>query len=127
LALSIALICPLGLTGVALGTLIPTSIECIGFVLPYALRVIGVRATEALKEILLPASLPTVPMAITLYVSQKMLEPSSLLSIIVVAGIGVLVYTIGYLSFGACEAERETCRSFALSTIRFAGSCLKRS
>jgi len=127
LALSIALIYPLGLTGVALGTLIPTSIECIGFVLPYALRVIGVRATEALKEILLPASLPTVPMAITLYVSQKMLEPSSLLSIIVVAGIGVLVYTIGYLSFGACEAERETCRSFALSTIRFAGSCLKRS
>jgi O-antigen/teichoic acid export membrane protein len=126
LVLSIALIYPLGLTGVALGTLIPTSIECIGFVLPYALRVIDVRATEALKEIVLPALLPAVPMAIILYVTQTLLEPRSLLSIMVVAGIGVLVYAIGYLSVGACESERATCRSFALSTIRFAEACLKR-
>jgi hypothetical protein len=56
----------LGLTGVALGTLIPTSIECIRFVLPNELRVIGVRATEALKEIFLPAFLLAAPMAIML-------------------------------------------------------------
>ena len=126
LALSIALIYPLGLTGVALGTLIPTSIECIGFVLPYAMRTIDIRITDAFKEIFLPAFLPALPMAIMLYGVQKILMPSSLLSIMVVAGIGLLVYAVGYLSVGACEAERATCRSIALTTIRSAEACFKR-
>jgi O-antigen/teichoic acid export membrane protein len=39
LLLSIWLIRPLGVLGVALGTLIPTAIECFFFVIPYALRV----------------------------------------------------------------------------------------
>jgi O-antigen/teichoic acid export membrane protein len=46
LGLSVALVHRYGLTGVALGTLIPTSVECIGFGLPYALRVVGVTLTN---------------------------------------------------------------------------------
>jgi len=45
----------------------------------------------------------------------------------VVVGIGLLVYVIGYLNWGASKVERQTCRSFALSTIRFAETCLKRT
>jgi O-antigen/teichoic acid export membrane protein len=126
LALSIALLHPFGLTGVALGTLIPTATECLGFILPYATRVIGVSATEALKEIFLPALLPAIPLVILLYVLQQAIEPSSLLSIMVMAGSGVLVYMLGYLSVGASQVERQTYRRLALSTIRFAETHLKR-
>ncbi len=45
----------------------------------------------------------------------------------VVAVIGLLVYVIGYLNWGASEVERQTFRNFALGTIRLAESCLKRS
>src|SRR5215510_10309381 len=50
----------IGLTGVALGTLIPTTAECLGFVLPYAMRVVGVSISEAFKQIFLPAMIPAV-------------------------------------------------------------------
>jgi O-antigen/teichoic acid export membrane protein len=127
LALSIVLVGRFGLTGVALGTLIPTAAECLGLVLPYALRVIGVSKTQILKDVFLPALLPAIPTAIVLYVLRHTFEPSSLLSIMVVAGIGLLVYVIGYLSVGASEVERQTCRSFVLSTVRFAEARLKRA
>ena len=127
LALSIALIHPLGLTGVALGTLIPTTIVCLGFALPYSVKVIGVTKAQVVKEVFLPVLLPAIPTTIVLYVLQHAIEPSSLLSILLVAGTGLLVYLIGYLNWSASEVERQTCRSVVLSTIRSAEACLKRS
>ena len=127
LALSIALVRGLGLTGVALGTLLPTTIACLGVVLPYAMHVIGVSTTQVIKEVFLPALLPAIPTVILLYFLQHAIEPSSLLSVMVVAGIGLLVYVIGYLNWGASQVERQTFRSFALSTVHRAQSCLKRS
>jgi len=127
LALSVALVQSLGLTGVALGTLLPTTIACLGLVLPYSMHVIGVSTTQVVKEVFLPAMLPAIPATIVLYVSRQAIEPSSLLSIMVVAGIGLLVYVIGYFNWGASEVERQVCRNFALGTTRFAESCLKRS
>ena len=81
LALSIALVGNLGLTGVALGTLLPTAVACFGLILPYAVRVIGVTKTQLIKEVLLPAFVPVFPTVIVLYVLQQAIEPSSLLSI----------------------------------------------
>ena len=75
----------------------------------------------------LPALLPSLPMVLVLYALEHVIKPLSLPSIMVVAGTGLCVYLIGYLSWGASEAERETCRSFALSTARFAVACFKRS
>jgi O-antigen/teichoic acid export membrane protein len=126
LALSIALLHPFGLTGVALGTLIPTAAECLGFVLPYAMWVIGVSAAEALKEIFIPALLPAIPVVALLYALQQVVEPLSLLSIMAVAASGVLVYMLGYLTVGASAVERQTYRRLALSTIRFGEALLKR-
>jgi len=126
LALSIALVPSLGLTGVALGTLFPTTVACLGIVLPYSMRVIGVSKAQVIKEIFLPAMLPVIPTVIVLYVIQHAIEPSSLFSIMVVAGSGVLAYMVGYLGVGANEIERQTCRNFALDTIRLAQSGVKR-
>src|SRR5262249_25953073 len=114
LALSIALIHPLGLTGIALGTLIPTTVVCLGLAMPYSMHVIAVTKTQVVKEILLPVFLPAVPSAIVLSVLRDAIEPSSLLSIMVISVIGLLMYGIGYLTLGASEAERQTCRSFEL-------------
>lgn len=127
LILSIVLVQSLGLTGVALGTLLPTAVACLGLVLPYSMYVIGVSTTQIVKEVYLPAMLPAIPATIVLYALRETIEPSSLLSIMVVAGIGLLLYVMGYFNWGASEAERQTCRNFALSTTRFAESCLKRS
>lgn len=127
LALSIALVRSLGLAGVALGTLFPTTIVCLGFILPYAMRVMDVSIAIALKEIFLPSLLPVVPTVIGLYILQHAVQPLSLFSILIVAGLGLLVYVVGYLSIGASEVERQICRSFMLSTIRFAEAHLKPS
>jgi len=107
--------------------ILPTTIACLGLVLPYSMHVIGVSTTQVVKEVFLPAMLPAIPATIVLYVSRQAIEPSSLLSIMVVAGIGLLVYVIGYFNWGASEVERQVCRNFALGTTRFAESCLKRS
>jgi O-antigen/teichoic acid export membrane protein len=119
LALSVALVRPFGLTGVALGTLIPITVFRLAVFLPYSMRVIGVSKTQVGKEVFLPAFLPAIPVVVLLYIIQHAITPSSLLSIIVVTGISFLVYLIGYLHLGASEIERQTCRSFAMGAVRF--------
>jgi len=127
LALSIVFVQNFGLTGVALAMLLPTVVVCFGFVLPYAMRVTGVSKTQVVKEVFLPALLPAVPTAIVLYLLQHAIEPSSLFAIVFVGGVGFWMYVILYLSLGASEFERQICRNFALGTVRFAESCLRRS
>lgn len=126
LALSIVLVRDLGLTGVALGTLIPTAVIYLGLVLPYAMRVIGVNAVDLFKASIMPALLPAVPMAIVLLALQQVFTPSSLLPLLAVAGVGVGVYLIGYLLAGASEFERRFYRGFAFGAVRFATAILKR-
>ena len=125
LILSLVLVQYLGLMGVALGTLIPTSIGCMGFVLPYAMRVIGVSAREVLNEIVLPVFIPAIPMALVLYVWRHMLQPSAMVSLLTAGGVSIVVYMMGYLSAGVCKAERDTCTGAARSTIRIASGYLK--
>jgi O-antigen/teichoic acid export membrane protein len=127
LALSLLLVRRFGLTGVALGTLIPATIVYLGVFLPYVMRIIGVNSAQVLKEMFLPTILPAVPMAIVLYVSVLYIKPVSLFSISVIAMSGTLVYVMTYLSVAICKVERDTCRSFALSTIHLARGYLTRA
>jgi O-antigen/teichoic acid export membrane protein len=126
LGLSIVLVRPFGITGVALGTLIPTTVECLGFVLPFTLRVMGVRPLQALREILIPALLPAVPMVVSLYALQQAIEPSSLFTLAMVSSIGLFVYLIGYFSIADNTIERQICRDMAFRTVHFAKAHLKR-
>jgi ABC-type uncharacterized transport system YnjBCD permease subunit len=95
------------LTGAALGTLIPTSLECLFFVLPYAMRTIGIRLPTMATEVALPALLPAIPMLAALYALREILHPQSYFSIFLIGGIGLMIYSAGYLVFGASPAERR--------------------
>jgi O-antigen/teichoic acid export membrane protein len=125
LILSVALVRPFGLTGVALGTLIPNLIE-FAILLPFAMKVIGVRPGEALKEIFLPALIPALLMVTVLYAMQRAVAPSSILSVGLISGTGTLAYIAGYLSLGANAVERQTFRGAAFGIFRFARTALKR-
>jgi O-antigen/teichoic acid export membrane protein len=125
LALSILLVHRLGLGGVAMGTLVPTAAECFLVVLPYSMRVIGISAGEALREILVPALLPAFPLIVVLYASREVILPSSVLGIAAVAAAACGAYAVSYLALGASDLERETYRGIALTTIHHARSILR--
>ncbi|HEX9117466.1 MAG TPA: oligosaccharide flippase family protein [Anaerolineae bacterium] len=125
LALSIALVRPFGLIGVALGTLIPTLLETFGLVLPYAMRVLGVDFGRMASEAFLPALLPALPMAATLYALRVLLEPSSLPMLALIGAIGALVYVGGYLAMRASASERMVVRTSLDRTLVLLKTVLK--
>jgi O-antigen/teichoic acid export membrane protein len=110
LVLSLILVRRLGLTGVALGTLIPTAIVCLGFVIPYAARMIGVRFQEVIVHILLPAFLPVVPAGIGMYLLRDVVKPTSIILILLLGATGLLIYLAIYLCMRANEFERGILR-----------------
>jgi O-antigen/teichoic acid export membrane protein len=125
LVLSLILVQRIGLLGVALGTLIPAIFEAVLFVLPYAMREIGVGLREALADMILPAVLPAIPMAAVMIVLREILQPDSFLSIVLVAGIGLMAYLVGYLSMRATTMEREFGRELATNLYQVARTRLK--
>ena len=78
-----------------------------------------------ITEAFLPAFLPAVPMIVVVYLLQIIIPISSWLSITCAAGTGLIVYVIGYLSFGASAVERQTWTGLAFSALRFARIRLK--
>jgi O-antigen/teichoic acid export membrane protein len=110
LILSILLVNRLGLLGVALGTLVPTTIICIGFVTPYAMRVIGVPVRDLYFKVLHPTLLPIIPMILVMVALREWLHPESLLWIGVIAAAGSLVYLAVYLLMHGNEFEKEVLR-----------------
>jgi O-antigen/teichoic acid export membrane protein len=119
LGLSVVLVGRIGVTGVALGTLVATGLEGL-VVVPFAMRRYGVRARTMLSEALAPGLLPAVPAVLALFVLRAALAPSSLVAIVGVGAIGGLVYAAGYLSFSASADERLALRRIALGTLRLA-------
>jgi O-antigen/teichoic acid export membrane protein len=107
LTISILLVGRFNLMGVALGTLIPTTIVCIGFVTPYAMRVIGVDVMELYTSVLQPAILPAIPMGIIMLLLMKVLAVNSLFILLLIAGVGSLTYVAGYLLLKENDYERK--------------------
>jgi O-antigen/teichoic acid export membrane protein len=105
LALSIALIGPLGVRGVALGTLIATFVEAV-IVLPFGARVLGVRAADVVRSVLLPGLLPLIPMIVVLVAIHDTVAPSTIPTIALGGLAGALVYSAGYLLVPATSSER---------------------
>jgi O-antigen/teichoic acid export membrane protein len=125
LALSLALVRPFGLIGVALGTLIPTALE-FSIVVPYAMRVIGVSGPAMLREIFLPALGPALLMMLALYALQQFAPPDSLGSLMLVSGLGLAVFGLAYFLLGASRAERQTYQGIALNVFHSARAHLRR-
>jgi O-antigen/teichoic acid export membrane protein len=116
IALSITLVQPLGVVGVAYGTLIPTVIETM-LVLPYGLRAVGIDVSEGVREIALPPLVAAVPMALVLFALREWLQPTGI-DFVVPALIGLATFVAVYPLLGATRPEREMVRSVAAAAFR---------
>ncbi len=119
LGLSVALVGRIGVTGVALGTLIAAGLEAL-VVLPFTMRRYAIEPRTMLSEALAPGLLPAVPTVLALFVLRAALAPSSLVTVVGVGAIGGLIYAVGYLSFSASAEERLVLRRLALGTLQLA-------
>ena len=111
LGLSLILIRTLGLTGVAIGTLAPTAIICLGWVTPYAKRVLGVSTREVLGRIYLPTLLPVLPTALLVLALRRVIDASSFLGLVFIGTVGVVSYAAVYLSLAVTATERRVIRA----------------
>ena len=109
LALSIILVTQLGVKGVALGTLIATSLE-VTVVIAYAGRVLALSPGRILGRALLPALGPAVPMMAVLFAIRYGLGPSTIIEIALSGIVGALVYLTVYFALPPTASERAMLR-----------------
>ncbi|WP_377640282.1 lipopolysaccharide biosynthesis protein [Oryzobacter terrae] len=105
--LAVVLVGPYGLTGVAVATLVPTVLEALFFVGPFALRRLGVDLRTLLGTALVPAVVPAVPCAALLLWATRTLDTSGWLALLATGAAAIAVYLAGYLAVPAARAERE--------------------
>lgn len=125
LALSIALVRPLGLAGVALGTLIPAVVE-FSIIVPFALRVVGVSLGTAARQVLLPVLAPSLAMVLALDWLAALQAPTTWLALGLLAASGLAVFAVVYVGLGASRSEREAYRGLAAGAFRLAKAQWKR-
>lgn len=119
-ALSIALVGPLGFEGVALGTLIASGVEIIVFVLPYAARVLDVSLGRLLAAVVVPLLLPAAALAGAVIAGDALLPVTTLPRLVVVVGVAVFAFGVLYAAFGAEPRERAAYRAAAAAVVRAA-------
>jgi O-antigen/teichoic acid export membrane protein len=119
IGLSIALVGPYGIEGVAVGTLVAGSAEVCFLVLPYACRVLRISVRVLATEVLLPLVLPTVAMAAIVLAGDAILPVTSLARLLVVVGAGLSVYGLLYVFVAARPRERAAYRAAAAAGRRF--------
>jgi O-antigen/teichoic acid export membrane protein len=108
LALSIVLVhTSLGVVGVALGTLVPTTVVCSAFVLPYAMRTLGVDLRQIASQVVWPAVRPAIPAAATLWLIHQAVQPMPLVGTILASAWTVCLYAVLYFVLGATALERH--------------------
>jgi len=105
-SLSIALVKPLGLAGVAIGTLVPVSATAIFVLFPASCSRVGLSIRRALVEAVWPAIWPAGTMAAYVLISRPMI-PQSLPAVLVNMGVAVSIYGATFLAFGIDAAERR--------------------
>lgn len=106
-ALSALLLPIFGLIGVALGTLIPTTIGCLCVVMPYANRMLHVSRGTALRDIWIPAAVPGAVCAAALWLMQSGVDAPSALRVGSWILVTVVLYGTGYLCMPGSAAERQ--------------------
>jgi O-antigen/teichoic acid export membrane protein len=104
--LSIALVHPLGLMGVALGTLVPVSLTAMFLLFPLACRRVQLPLWRAVARGVWPALWPGLVMA-AFIVSTRGLVPPGLVAIGVEFASAGLVYGLTFLMFSLNSTERQ--------------------
>jgi O-antigen/teichoic acid export membrane protein len=109
LGLSIALVHSLGVRGVALGTVIASSLQAV-IVLVFATRTLGVRPVQVLRQVVVPGVVPLLPMLAVLLAIHHFLAPATIPTIAVAGLAGAFVYLACYLPLPAVAQERAMAR-----------------
>jgi O-antigen/teichoic acid export membrane protein len=105
-SLSIALAKPLGLAGVAIGTLVPVSAAAILILFPASCRRVGLSIRSAVREAVWPAVWPAGTMAAYVLITRPMI-PQSLPAVLVSMVVAVVIYAVTFLALGIDAAERR--------------------
>jgi O-antigen/teichoic acid export membrane protein len=105
--LSVILIRPFGLTGVAVATLLPVVVCYAGLVFPAACRRVGVPLREAIARAIWPSAWPALVMAAAILALRHIAPPATLIQVAAEASIGVAVYLVVFAFFGLPEPERR--------------------
>jgi O-antigen/teichoic acid export membrane protein len=120
-ALSIALLGPLGLTGVALGTLIPAAVTSFAFVLPFVVRSLRLDWATIAGHIWLPALVPGGFAGAALWLMDRPEAVPSVRTLIPQLVVAVGIYAAGYLAMPRATAERQLISDlFSISRRRLA-------
>jgi O-antigen/teichoic acid export membrane protein len=106
LAMSIAIIKPLGLPGVAIGTLVPVTLFAACVVFPAGCRRVGLSMGHAWTQAIWPALWPAAVMVVYIVATRPWVG-GSLLAIVVDVGIAGLVYLFTFVFFGISAEERR--------------------
>jgi O-antigen/teichoic acid export membrane protein len=96
-----------GLSGVAMGGLIPNFIAALCIIMPFASRTLGVSVGTAVREIWAPTCVPGMAAAAVLWMLQHGVVSPSLLTVMTWIAASLLVFAMGYASMPACHAERR--------------------
>ncbi|MFL6278612.1 MAG: oligosaccharide flippase family protein [Vicinamibacterales bacterium] len=112
LAMSIALIKPFGLPGVAYGTLIPIALSAIFILYPAACRRVGLPLGEAVRHSVFPAVWPALIVGIALALTRH-ISSGTLLAVVLQASGGGLLYMALFFAIAIGRRDR------ALYTAKF--------
>jgi O-antigen/teichoic acid export membrane protein len=108
-ALSVALVDPYGLKGVAVGTLLPSAVASLLLVLPLSLRTLHVELTEFLRSVVVPVIPPAALLAAALLAAEAMLDTQSVAVLAATVVAGAVLYAATYLRFSAGPLEVALC------------------
>jgi O-antigen/teichoic acid export membrane protein len=111
LTLSILLVRPYGLFGVAIGTLLPAAIVTFGWKLSFCMRILRVSPREMLTQGLLPVLWPFLFVLVLLEILKSVTDLSGLVSIGCAAAVGIGAFSITYLGLFSGDSERQLIRN----------------
>lgn len=106
LAVSILLVRPFGLVGVAIGTLIPSATVLMFVVFPMACRVVGMSVRSALRSAVWPAVWPALPAGALLVACRGSIGTGISLTVLA-AACAALLYVITFFKFAIPGNERR--------------------
>jgi len=104
--LSVALVRPLGLLGIALGTLIPVTGSAVFVLYPAACRRVGLPVGRALVDGIWPAAWPAAVMIAMLWLGRSV-PSTSLIDVALHLAVGALVYVGLFLGLAIGAGERR--------------------
>ena len=105
-AVSIAIVKPFGLVGVAIGTLVPVSIASSLVIFPAGCRRVGLTLARGLTEAVWPAIWPAGVMTAFVYLTRDRL-PLSLFAVTAEMAAACLIYVAVFVAFGISREDRH--------------------